>query len=498
MKILTALQTKEADAYTIKHEPINSIDLMERASDQCVGWITQEYDKATSFSIFCGIGNNGGDGLAIARKLHLKGYQVTLFIVQFYKKSTANFGNISDLGIIPTVLSEQGCKFNIAESDIVIDAIFGSGLTRPIEGFVAEIVEVINQHPSVTISIDIPSGLFCENNADNYLGSIIHSSYTLTFQQPKLAMLFPENEIFVGDFKVLDIGLHASFLDGLKSTNFYITKEIVKNILQQRSKFSHKGICGHALIIAGSFGKMGAEVLAARACLRAGVGLLTVQLPKSGLEIMQLSIPEVMCIADASEYTISHLTDISPYSCVAIGPGLGKSIETQHVLKLLIQNSNNPIVVDADALNMLSENPTWLSFLPKESVFTPHPKEFERLFGKWKNDEERLNIQKKASEKYNIIIVLKGANTSISFPDGVVYFNSTGNPGMSTAGSGDVLTGIITSLVAQGYNSREASVLGVYLHGLAGDIAKEEVGVNSLIASDLIASISMAYKEIQT
>jgi len=501
MKILTAAQTKEADVYTIKHEPISSIDLMERASLQCVKWLTDKYDKSTSFSIFCGIGNNGGDGLVMARKLQQKGYPINLFIVQFSKRSTVDFDvnleKMVTLGINPIILSAKEFNFSIVESDVVIDAIFGSGLSRPIDGFVAKIVKGINQHPSKTIAIDIPSGLFCENNTGNSLGAIIHADYTLTFQQPKLAMLFPENGKFIGDFKVLDIGLHTSFLAELQTTNYCITKEIVKKILKPRTKFSHKGTYGHALLIAGSTGKMGAEILAARACLRAGIGLLTVQLPKSGLEIMQISVPEAMCVVDESENTISHFTDISPYSCVGIGPGLGKSIETQNVLKLLIQTSTHPIVVDADALNILSEHPTWLSYLPNNSVLTPHPKEFKRLFGKWENDEERLENQKKASKKYHIIIVLKGANTSVSFPNGEVYFNSTGNPGMATAGSGDVLTGIITSLIAQAYNSREASILGVYLHGLAGDIAKEQVGENSLIASDLIASIPMAFIEIQ-
>ena len=501
MKILTALQTKEADDFTIKHEPISSIDLMERASGQCVEWITEAYDKTTSFSIFCGIGNNGGDGLVIARKLHLKGYHVNLFIVQFSKNRTVdfelNFEKIKVLGIEPTVLTEIDCRFKIEENSIIIDAIFGSGLTRPIAGFIAEIVEAINQHPSVTISIDIPSGLFCESNRLNSRENIIQANYTLTFQQPKLSMLFPENGKFAGDFKVLDIGLDISFLEEVKSTNYYVTKEWVKKIVHQRSKFAHKGTYGHALLIAGSTGRMGAEILAAKACLRTGVGLLTVQLPKNGLDIMQTSIPEVMCIVDASDNSISQLADIKPYSCVGIGPGLGNAIETQNVLKLLIQKANYPIVIDADALNILSENSQWLSFLPKGSILTPHPKEFERLFGKWTNDEDRLALQKEASRKYNVTIVLKGANTSISFPNGDVYFNSTGNPGMATAGSGDVLTGMLTSLLSQGYNSRDAAIFGVYLHGLAGDKANEEVGVNSLIASDIIASIPMAYKYIQ-
>lgn len=501
MKILTDVQIREADAYTIKQEPISSIDLMERASLQCVNWLTAKYDKSTSFSVFCGIGNNGGDGLVIARKLHQIGYQVEVFVVQFSNKQTIDFEinlkEVKVLGIIPLVLTEEANSFNLTSNSVVIDAIFGSGLSRPIEGYISEIVNAINQENSERISIDIPSGLFCEDNSLNALDSIVQADYTLTFQQPKLSMLFPQYGKFVGAFVILDIGLHSTFMDEVTTTNYYVTKERIKQLLHARNKFSHKGTYGHALIIAGSTGKMGAEILAAKACLRTGVGLLTVQLPKNGLNIIQTAVPEAMCIVDESENIITGLTDVSPYSCVGIGPGLGKSQETANVLKLLIQNAKNPLVIDADALNLLAENPKWLSFLPNDSVLTPHPKEFERLFGMWNNDGERLELQKEASNKYNVIIILKGANTSISLPNGNVYFNSTGNPGMATAGSGDVLTGVVTSLIAQGYTAKDAVIFGVYLHGLAGDKAKEMVGINSLIATDIVASLPKAYKEIE-
>ena len=496
MKILTAQQTREADAYTIKNEPIDSIDLMERASQKCVDWLAIKFDKSVCFSIFCGIGNNGGDGLAIARLLKQNGYKVTVYIVHFSEKHTADFDvnldKIKSLGIVPIVLTEKEHQFSLLPQSVIIDAIFGSGLTRPIKGFIGEIIQKINKTTTI-VAIDMPSGLFSESNIDNGIDTIIQANITLTFQQPKLTQMLPENYQFVGEFEILDIGLHPDFLDKVKANFYYVTKEVAKSIIHQREKYSHKGTYGHALIIAGSEGKMGAEILAARACLRTGVGLLTIQIPKSSLHIMQTSVPEAMCVIDSEENHISELTDINSYNAVGIGPGLGKEKATQNVLKLLIQNSNRPIVIDADALNILSENPTLHSFIPIESMITPHPKEFERLVGKWTNDEEGLEKQKQLSIRYQIIVILNGANTSIALPNGSVYFNATGNAGMATAGSGDVLTGIITSLLAQGYLPVEAAIFGVYLHGLSGDMAKDKVGINSIIASDLIECIPAAY-----
>ncbi len=501
MKILTAQQTRDADAYTIKNEPIKSIDLMERASQKCADWLMEKYDASRSFSVFCGMGNNGGDGLAIARLLKQKEYEVIVYIVHFSDKHTADFevnlNRIKEFGIDPIFLNEGNHQLSSLNNQIIIDAIFGSGITRPIGGFVVDIVHQINDANTEVVAIDMPSGLFSESNKDNKLKNIIKANYTLTFQQPKLTMLFPENYKFVGEFEMLNIGLLSEFINEVDSKYYYVTEELIKSIIHPRKKFSHKGNYGHALLIAGSEGKMGAEILASKACLRTGVGLLTVQIPKNGLQIMQTAVPEAMCLIDESPDFISELKDITPYNIVGIGPGLGKELQTQNVLKLLIQNSNNPLVIDADALNILSENPTWMSFLPSGSILTPHPKEFERIVGKWEDDEMRLEKQKAASFKHNVIIVLKGANTSISFPDGSVFFNSTGNAGMATGGSGDVLTGIITSLLAQGYKSKDASVFGVYLHGLSGDLAKQKKGSNSLIASDIIDAISKAYLQLE-
>lgn len=497
MKILNTVQTREADAYTIANEPISSIDLMERASSQCVNWLINKYDSKTSFAVFCGVGNNGGDGLVIARQLVIKGYDIDVFIVQFSENYSADFKvnleRLREEGIFPIILTEQQKDVYINEDIIVVDAIFGSGLTKPITGWIAELIQQLNQNKTTKIAIDIPSGLFAESNIDNLQENIIQATYTLTFQQPKLAFLMPDNFLFVGDFEVLDIGLHRKYLDQVSSQMVYVTKEIAQSILHVRQKYTHKGTYGHALLIAGSKGKMGAAILAAKACLRSGAGLISVHIPKCGVEIMQTAVAEVMCIEDEENDFVSTLSEISLFSAVGIGPGLGQETQTKKVLKLLIQNSVNPLVIDADALNIIAENKTWLAFLPNQSILTPHPKEFERIVGGWANDEERLKLQQQLSLKNNLIVVLKGANTSITCPDGMVYFNSSGNPGMATGGTGDVLTGLVTGLLAQGYEPKDAAILGVYLHGVSGDIAKENLDENAMIAGDLLNYLAMAF-----
>lgn len=499
MKILTAQQTRDADAYTIESEPIASIDLMERASRKCFDWLKSEFVN-NQFSIFCGIGNNGGDGLAIARMFHQNGNKVEVFVVHFSENHTKDFDinlkRFEEIGLQPQFLSEENYQFTLDNNAVIIDAIFGSGLTRPIGSFIAEIVKSINSLDNTVVSIDMPSGLFSESNLENDFDTIIKANSTLTFQQPKLTQLFPENYQYVGDFVILDIDLHKDFIDSMDSKYFYVTSDMISSVKHQRTKFSHKGSYGHALLISGSKGKMGAAVLAANACLRTGVGLLTVHVPKVGVEIMQTSVPEAMCSIDDEDEIITQCSDISQFDVVGVGPGLGKAKETEKALKFLIQNASKPMVIDADALNIIADNKTWLSFLPPLSILTPHPKEFERLVGKWSNDEERLQLQIETSIKNNVIIVLKGANTSISIPSGNVYFNSTGNPGMATGGSGDVLTGIVTSLLAQDYQPHEAAMLGVYLHGLAGDFALNQQGENSLIASDIVNNISKAYQTL--
>ncbi len=503
MKIFTSHQLREADQYTIANEPIASVDLMERAATTCVEWITEKFNIDYNFIIVCGLGNNGGDGLAIARLLALKNYNVHVFIVNHSDKRSLDFStNYSRL----TAHSQDNLKVEEINSleqfqesflsnaqSVIIDALFGTGLNKPIKGFAADIVNLLNAQLSPIIAIDIPSGLYCDELNDSN-DCIIRANFTITFQFPKLSFMLPETAQYIGDFSILDIHLHPDFINNTGTTNNFVTKEDVQSFLKKRAKIAHKGNFGHALIIAGSYGKMGAAVLSSKACMHSGSGLLTTHVPKVGYEIMQITLPEAMVDIDKEEHFISTIPKLDYYDAIGIGPGIGTEQQTQNVFKLLIQNTKVPLVIDADAINILSENKTWLAFIPANSILTPHPKEFERLMGKAKNSFERLQKQCEFSIKNNVYVILKGAHTSIACPDGTAFFNSTGNPGMATAGSGDVLTGIITALIAQNYNSKQACILGVYLHGLAGDFATIEKSEESIIASDIIAHLAEGFK----
>ena len=513
MKILPVDKIREADAFTIENEPIDSVDLMERAATKVYEWFMKRCkSKEVSVKIFCGIGNNGGDGLALARMLYATNIIPQVFVVRYSDKMSRdceiNFERLRDCRDVTPVASEYLVPMydifseddfpQISDSDIVIDAIFGSGLNRPIEGFTAELINYLNKTNAIKIAIDIPSGLLASQQptakgqqptAKGQL-PIAKVDYTLTFQFPKLAFMFPEYDPYVGKWEVLDIKLHKDFIDNVETLNFYTTEDVVKPILRKRPKFSHKGTYGHALLVAGSSGKTGAALLAAEACMRTGVGLLTAHLPKDALLPMQVYLPEAMTDIDESDTHCTKINDIIPYTAIGVGPGIGKNEETVTLLKKLLQEATQPLVLDADALNIIADNPTWLSFLPDNTILTPHPKEFDRLFGKTYNSYERLELQRKMSVVHNIIIVQKGAHTAITFPNGTCFFNSTGNPGMATAGSGDVLTGMILSLLAQRYAPAEAALLGVFLHGKAGDVAAENIGMESLIARDIIRNIN--------
>lgn len=496
MKILTVDKIREADAFTIEHEPIDSIDLMERAASKVYEWFIKRCkSKEVVVKIFCGVGNNGGDGLALARMLYFTDIIPQVFMVRVSDKMSCdcecNFNRLKEETEVPMydIFSEDDFP-QIYDNEIVIDAIFGSGLNRKIDGFASELIKHLNDNNSIRIAIDIPSGLFAETICTTSQHDVIFKAdYTLSFQFPKLAFMFPENDVYVGKWEILDIKLHADFIENVETLNFFTTEDVAMPILKKRPKFSHKGTYGHALLLAGSEGKTGAALLSAESCLRTGVGLLTVHLPKCAVIPMHTYLPEAMIDIDSSETHCSEINDFLSYSAIGVGPGLGKNVETVNALKKIIQETIVPLVLDADALNIMAYNPTWLSFLPDKTILTPHPKEFERLFGKTYNSYERLELQRKMSTLHNIIIVLKGAHTAITFPNGCCFFNSTGNPGMATAGSGDVLTGMILSLLAQRYTPEEAALLGVYLHGKAGDKAAEKKGEMSMIARDIVENI---------
>lgn len=500
VKILPVEKIREADEFTIVNEPVDSIDLMERAARACYEWLCSFTMQYRNFKVVCGMGNNGGDGLAIARMLHDDGLNVEVFYIRHSSTASAdnqeNFDRIANVpGLVVTEIFESDPVLEFEEGDVVIDALLGSGLNKPVSGFLAEIIKQVNSCNGFIVSIDIPSGLFADSSSNDNK-AIIEADYTLSFQVPKLAFFIPENDQYVGKWIILDIGLSKEFISSADTPFFLTKKRDCVSIYKERPRYSHKGSFGHALLIAGSLGKIGAAIMASKACLRSGAGLLTAHLPLAGMTAMQSALPEAMISIDESETHFTSLPDISHYNAIGIGPGIGMHDETQRQFKLLIQLARFPLVIDADALNILSENKTWLSFLPPGSILTPHPKEFERLTSKVDNHFSRLEILKTFAVRFKVFVVLKGANTAIAGPDGSVYFNPTGNPGMATGGTGDVLTGIILGLLASGYTPMGACILGTWLHGKAGDIAAEKLSQPAMIATDLIENLGEAFKKI--
>lgn len=500
MKILSTDQIYRADQATIQFKPISSIDLMEYAANQCFNRIEELVrNKDKTIHVFCGIGNNGGDGLVVARKLFDNNYKVVCYIVGFSKKRSSdfkvNYDRLTQIGVNPNLIEEDSSFPKIEEGEIVIDAIFGIGITRSPKGFVKEIIQKINKTNSLVISIDFPSGLFAESSVTDE-DSVVRSDFVLTFQNPKLAFFLPENAKFCKIWEVLDIDLDKRFINSLETNYETIDSSQIRSIYKPREKFSHKGSFGHSLIIGGSYGKIGAVVLATKSALKIGSGLVTAYIPKCGYQIVQTVNPEVMVEVDDENY-LQYFNFKTIPSVIGIGPGLGTNNKTKDGFAKFLNNNNNiPLVIDADALNILALHKELWTLIPENSILTPHPKEFERLVGKWNNDYEKLDLLNKFSKKIKCVVVLKGAYTAIAFQN-KIYFNITGNPALATAGSGDVLTGIITGLMAQKYAAIDASILGVYLHGKSADIAVgSKETEETFIASSCIKYLNKAIKLI--
>ena len=501
MKIFPTESIKQLDAYTIENEPIASIDLMERAARALAGAIAGRWGTETRITVFAGPGNNGGDALAVARLLTEQGYQVETFL--FNTKGTLSpdcATNMERLAAVPDVdfheVTSQFTFPKLTEDDIIIDGLFGSGLNKPLAGGFAAVVKFINASPAHVVSIDIPSGLMGEDNTFNTTSAIVRADLTLSLQLPKLSFFFAENEAYVGEWRLLDIRLSQEAIAEMP-TDYELTEpDTVAALLRLRGRFAHKGNFGRALLVAGSQGMAGASVLAAKACLRSGVGLLTVHVPFCNNDIVQTSVPEAMTELDMSDTCFATPIDTDDYQAVGMGPGLGQMPETVSALLEQVDICEVPMVLDADALNILGENRSYLSRLPKGSILTPHPKELERLVGKCQNSYERLERARELARQAEVHIVLKGAYTAVISPDGKCRFNTTGNPGMATGGSGDVLTGVLLALLAQGYAAGDAALLGVYVHGLAGDLAADELGQTGLIAGDLVRYLPQAWKEL--
>ncbi|TAE75345.1 MAG: NAD(P)H-hydrate dehydratase [Bacteroidetes bacterium] len=504
MKILTGEQTRAWDKFTIENEPIESFDLMLRASKYWMHKLRFQYlsYREQNIYILAGLGNNGGDALCIAKMLAERNYKVYVWVIWHGEKFTEETAKAryiletsTDIDIFDVTHTTQ--IPNIPADALIIDGIFGTGLTRPVTGWVADFFCKINKLSNQVFAIDMPSGLLSDKISEG--NAVICATETLTLEAPKLAFLLPENEKYVGNWKVIDVYLHPDFLFINEFQYELITKDLVKKFIKKRPKFAHKGTFGHALLIGGEYGKAGAILLAGKACLKSGAGLLTIFAPCSAHTILQTALPDAIFLADENEkYITKDIQNTEKYQAIGIGCGLGTNPDTKTWLENFLIQNKNPLVLDADALNLIAEmGEKGLSLIPQNSILTPHPKEFDRLVGASEDSLERLEKLKILAQKIKSIVLLKGHHTAIATPEGRVYFNNTGNSAMAKGGSGDVLTGIITSLLAQGYTSWEASILGVYWHGHAGDNAKSSMSEVSVLASDLIKFLGKSWRELQ-
>ncbi|MCF8273515.1 MAG: NAD(P)H-hydrate dehydratase [Flavobacteriaceae bacterium] len=500
MKIFSKEQIYEGDTLTTQRQNISSTDLMERAGTQIFNWINLRLQGGqVPIHIFCGIGNNGGDGMVLARHLVLEGYHVKTYIVNYsYKRSKdflINYDRIKNITKHWPELLNNADEFpEIKPDDIIVDAIFGIGLNRPVTDWVKDLFKHFRTSKAFTLSIDIPSGLQTDVSPKDEF-SVVWASHTLSFASPKLVFFLPNTAKYTANWEVLDIGLDTRFLSETKTAFNLIGKYEAIPIYMPRDKFSHKGQFGHSLIIGGSYGKIGSVILASRAALSSGAGLVTAFVPKCGYVPLQSTFPEAMVITDVNDEYISKIHFEMKPTVIAFGVGIGTNSKTVDAFENFLKTNKIPLVIDADGINILSNNKNLIKLLPENTVLTPHPKELERLIGTWVDDFDKLEKAKTFSKENKIILIIKGANTITVFED-TFYINATGNPGLSTAGSGDVLTGIITGLISQGYNALSASVFGVYLHGKSADIAVEDYGYQSLNASHIIEYLGAAYMDL--
>ena len=504
MKIPTTEQIRQCEAYTMEHKPVSALELMETAATACANYIKQRFTPNVSIAFLCGRGNNGGDGLAMARLLTESGFNCTIYLVTSQDVYSAECQHqlnlLKERDIDVTVITPSVELPRLDVYDIIVDALFGTGLNKVVEEpFFAKIITVLNQVNTFVFAVDTPSGLLSEQMMEKPY-TAVKADFTLTFQFPKLSFFFAENYYFTGDWAVADIGLDCEYISHLQSIYNWLDYAAIKSFVRQRRRIVHKGTFGHGLLIAGSVGMMGAAVLSAKAALRTGIGLLTTVVPQRGCDIMQNAVHEAICRFDRRGKL--HFMGVPPeslkrYTAIGVGCGLGTHLETAEGVKDLISNFEGNMVIDADAINILSQNKDWLELLPpKRCVLTPHLKEFERITQPANNHYERLEQQRQFSLRYQCVVVLKGVYTSISTPQGFIYFNSNGNQGMAAGGSGDVLTGIILSLLAQGYMPNQAAQLGVFLHGAAADLALDKQSYESLLPSDIIENIGRAYKTL--
>lgn len=502
MKILDAQQAGQLDAYSIEQRGILSADLMEESARRLMAYVQRHYaDRDRPIVVFAGAGNNGGDALALARLLAQSGYRaLSVYLFNTRQKLSpdceANAQRLRqecpEVGL--TEIQQQFEAPQLHPDTLIVDALFGIGLNKPLSGGFASLVQFINASGCEVLSIDMPSGLTCNGANLSSPSAIVRATHTLTLGHPKLAQMLADCQPFLGQTHLLPLTLNADW-DGFAHCRYAITeREEVRAMLRPRPPFGHKGTFGHTLLIAGRYGMAGAAILAARACLRAGTGKLTVHTPRRNNDLLQTAVPEAVLHHDESDLIFSSAVKADPYSAVAIGPGIGTDKQT--ALAFIEQASHTtacPLLIDADGINILGSHKGWVQQIPPLSIFTPHPLEMQRLGICQSDSHSVLQEALRMARQHRFYIVLKGHFTAVCTPEGNVHFNPTGNSGMATAGSGDVLTGIIAALLSQGYAQEQACRLGVYLHGLAGDIAAETIGEHSLTASDIIAHLPQAF-----
>ncbi|RLJ31990.1 NAD(P)H-hydrate epimerase [Chryseobacterium sp. 7] len=497
MKIFTAKQIRSWDQFTISYEPVSSIQLMERASMAVAHWISEHCKNHKKLAVFCGKGNNGGDGLAVARILYLKGFDVDVFVGdpkgKFSEDASVNLKRLRDMSGISVRKFDQSGHYNFDDKTIIIDALFGTGLSRPLDGEYKMLVEQLNAKKSIKISIDIPSGLSADEIFDQD-AVILNADYTLTLQCWKRTFLHPETGKYTGKVEVLDIDLSKAYSENTETAYFVTDDDLIESIFKPRNEFSHKGSFGKAAIIGGSYGKIGAAVLATKSALKTGAGLTFTLAPECGYEILQASCPEAMFIKGGEEFITNF--EIDNEFTIGIGPGLGTHPNTGKSFLSFLKNYTKPMILDADALNIISKDPNNLKLIPKESIITPHPKEFERLFGSTEDSFKRLELAGEKAKELDIYIILKDHHTQVITPQGKMFYNITGNSGLAKGGSGDILTGILTSLSAQGYSQEETCILGVWLHGKAADFAAERYSKEAMLPTDVINEFGNVFEEL--
>lgn len=503
MKLFTTEEIRAIDRYTIEQEGVPSLELSERMAEGVADEISSRWRSNKPTMVFAGPGNNGADALGTARLLFERGFRPEVYLFNIGgDKLSADCTAARDrmLAEVPEIVfHEVRDRFSmpkITTNHLVIDGLFGSGLREELQGGFKSLVQYINDENATVVSIDLPSGMFGDWNPQIVNRNTIHATLTLAVQFPRISFFIPDNAELIGEWKVIDIGLSEKAMASAPPNFCLVEQRDVHRRLRHRKEFASKADFGSAILYAGSYGMMGAAILAARGALRGGVGKLTVNAPKCGYQILQSSVPEALFRHNRGEISIVDIHPERDFSAIAVGPGIGTNELTVKAVEDFLASINQPVILDADALNCIALKPSILNTIPVLSILTPHAGEFDRLFGPQPSAEARLRKAIEMAKYYNILIILKGRYTAIVRPDGKVYFNSSGCPAMATAGSGDVLTGVLLSMLAQGYPAELASLIAVYVHGVAGEMAAAEQGEYGVTAGDIADHIGKAIREI--